>query len=639
MPHEPGSPGWKPLTGLDEAGAAGGRLLGALITTFEPPEPRALIEDYLPVWLGLDNSYADEGSDRLRYFAELEEALRRLKGNFAILSSAGEAATSVEAWIWNYIHRFEVGALRAAVQHAKLWMFHRASPSAANPETLELVVSSANLTRGGLRGQIQAGWRCVLPLDGRGSDSRMETWGILPTFLVELGKASGRGGPAMIDGWLALLRRCLCPANVDFIASVPGVYSARTLASRRSAWGAAGLRAAWSGRNSHKLVIMAPTIGRWTADSIEAWAKLAGTKPGRISIAWLREGHPWAVEWQLDPSSEAALTRSGICWLEVPVPHDADWGSPLCEEHQQQTDTRWSHAKLYELCDGPRRRLLITSANLSRAAWGAPQSNGGLIIDNFEIGVLVRVRDSLSLRLRKGSYQRATREIDYAQPREAPIAWLAAEWDGHDLSVECRPNSTRVEFATHVAVTVARDNSGKRILVKWSRDSVVRTNVPWPPGKGVPILMAVETTEGDVRTTAVHDVRMIDDESILYGEFDENLLREMLDRLLEEKYGYLPAQESAVTTANTKKGRANVATGANYAVPAYVDARRRFQLVDNWWKKLCDADERSRLFILKDGQRICERWSAAAKAAVDREIRLPASIAAEELALRIRKFK
>src|SRR6266700_5481328 len=109
MPTESSLPGWKTLTDLDDGGARGGRLLSAFLTTFDPPDSGVLIEDYLPVWLGLENSYADEGNDRLRYFAELEDELRRLKGHIAIVSSVGEVGTSAEAWIWNYIRRFEVG--------------------------------------------------------------------------------------------------------------------------------------------------------------------------------------------------------------------------------------------------------------------------------------------------------------------------------------------------------------------------------------------------------------------------------------------------------------------------------------------------------------------------------------------------
>lgn len=632
-----GVPFWKPLTGLDDEDWGRGRLLGALLTTFDPPDAGVLVEEYLPAWLQLKNSYTDEGKDRLRYFAELSDELRRLKGHIAIISSAGQVGASAEAWIWNYIRRFEVGAMRAAVQHAKLWMFHRAPAGARIRETLELVVSSANLTRDGLRGQIQAGWRCVLELDARGSDARRKTWGILPAFLAELGKASGMGGPAMIDGWLALLRRCGCPPNIEFVASVPGTHSAATLVRKGSTWGAAGLRAYWSGKTSPKISVMAPTIGHWTDDTFKAWTRIAGVEPGRISVAWVGASHPWAGAWQLDPESETALTGSGIRWLEVPRPFDDDWESPLCEEHQQ-TDSRWSHAKIYELREGARRRLLITSANLSRAAWGDPQGGGGLAIDNFELGVLMPVHDGFSERLRNRPFQRATCDIDYTQLREPPIAWLAAEWDGSKLSIECRPSSG-VVLALHIEVTVARSLRGLRVSVAWSRDSIARAAVSWVADYGTPLLVCVETDGGDTRATAVHDLRKIDDGHMLCGEFDENLLRETLDLLLEEKYGYLPVSEANGTAADGETlGLSGAAPAGDYSVPAYVDARRRFRLVDNWWKELCDADKRTRPFIVKDGMRICARWSAASKKADDRGIRLAARIAAEELALRIRRF-
>lgn len=634
MPHA-ALPRWKSLTALDEQSTIGGRLLAALLTTFDPPDPGLLIEDYLPVWLGLENSYADEGTDRLRYFAGLEDALRRLKGNIAIVSSAGEIGTSAEAWIWNYIHRFEVGAEGAAVQHAKLWMFHRASATKGNPETVELVVSSANLTRDGLRGQIQAGWRCLLPLEARGSDARKETWGVLSEFLTKLGEATGSGGRKTIERWVALLRRCACPAGVEFIASVPGTHSATTLARRRSAWGAAGLRASWSGRSTPKMIVMTPTIGRWTSESIKAWTRSAGVEPGRISVAWVRGGHPWAGRWQLDPSTEAAFTRSGIRWLEVPRPYDDDWESSLCEEHQQ-TDPRWSHAKLYELREGARRRILITSANLSRAAWGDPQRDGGLVMDNFELGVLLRVQEGFGDRLRNGPFERATCEIDYEKPRDPSIAWLAAQWDGKTLTVECRTTSEAL-LAPHVEVVTARAKSGKKVSVTWESDGIVHASLQWPEHNGVPIMVGVRASDGYGRQSAVHDVRPTDDEQILCGEFDETLLREALDRLLEEKYGYMSDGGADGTGGDGGTG-ATTRAAADYAVPAYVDSRQRFQLVDNWWKELGDADERARPFILKDGRHILERWTTVAKSDPDRGIRIAARVSADELALRIRRL-
>jgi hypothetical protein len=627
-------PGWKPLNGLNEQGAPRGRLLAALLTTFDPPDPAILIEEYLPVWLGLENSYADEGDDRLRYFAELEDALRRLKGQITIVSSAGEIGTSAEAWIWNYIRRFEVGAKGVAVQHAKLWMFHRAAATKGKSESLEVVISSANLMRDGLRGQIQAGWRCILQLEARGFASRLETWGVLPEFLTRLGAAAGSSGPETLEHWIELLRRCERPKEVKFIASVPGTHSAATLARPRSAWGAAGLRALWSGHSKPAVTAMVPTIGRWTPKSITDWTKFAGIEPGRLSVAWVREGHPWAGRWQLEPSSEKALTKSGIHWLDVPGPFADDWESPLCDEHQQ-TDPRWSHVKLYELHQGKWRRLLITSANLSRAAWGDPQSDGGLVIDNFELGVVLRVQAVMGDRLRDVPFERATSDMEYKPSPEPPIAWLAAEWDGEYLEIECRTTAGTV-LAPCVDVTAARSKSAERVPVSWSLGTFVQTKLSWSESAGVPVLIAVETN-GYSRQAAVHDARPPDDGKLLCGEFDEARLREMLDRLLEERYGYLSTTGFDGAGGTGGPGNGGVVAGADYSVPAYVDARQRFELIDNWWNELCESDERARPFIMQDGKRILERWNAAAKSEPDRGIRLAAKVAADELDHRIRR--
>lgn len=629
-------PGWKPLTGLSDPRLHNGRLRGALLTTFDPPDPGLLIEEYLPVWLGLENSYANEGNDRLRYFAELEDALKRLRGQIAIVSSAGELATSTEAWIWNYIRRFEVGAEGSAVQHAKLWMFHRDPPTKGKPETLELIISSANLTRDGLRGQIQAGWRCVLPLRDQGSKERLKAWGVLPGFLFELGKASGNGGSKMIERWHDLLRRCDCPKDAEFVASIPGIHSANALAQRHSTWGAAGLRASWSGRAIRKMVAMAPTIGRWTSESISDWAELIGVEPSHISVAWLRDSHPWAGNWQLDPPTEAALSKSGIQWLEVPVPEQNEWKSPLCNEHEKN-DLRWSHAKLYELREGRRRRMLITSANLSRAAWGDPQRDGKLKIENFELGVLLRVQDGFGDRLCTGSFKRATRKMDYQKLQPPPIAWLAAEWNGKELAIECRTSGASV-LESFISVTAARTTSIVKCSLSWKGRPLNRARMPWPQAErgGVPFLVAVQTMEGDTRQVAVHDVRPIGEDGILCGEFDEPLLREALDRLLEERYGYAPDTGFDGSAGNGGNGTTAATGYGDYSVLAYVDARRRFKLIDNLWTELQQADDCSRSSIAKDGKRIVERWLEVSKSSTDRNTRLAAKIAADELARRIR---
>jgi hypothetical protein len=625
------APQWTPLAGIGRSGT--GRLLGALLTTYDPPDPSVLIEHYLAHWLGLENSYVSEGDDRLRYFAELEAALRRIKGRIAIVSSGGEEPAGHERWIWNYIARFQVGATGAAAQHAKLWMFHYEAVEAGNPQTLEIVISSANLTQFGLRDQIQSGWRCVVPLAPTGSNTREKGWGCLLNFLAELGRASGAES-ARVAEWRELLRRAECPEGVEFVASVAGKHAPATLRTKDTAWGVPGLANLWSQKRSRQLTALTPTFGRWDGEGFEQWCETAGVAPRDVATAWIGREHPWADHWQLDRSSEQALTAAGMQWREIAVP-DNSQKSPLCDEHQQE-DRRWSHAKLYELCEGNRRRLLVTSANFSESAWGRWTRDGKLEIGNFELGVAFPVRDAVGGRLGRGEFVRHVSEVDYSRDAEPQIGWLAAEWDGKTLRIVCR---AQYPLAARVEVTVARDESTRRPTVEWSSGVPSRAALAWPGEKGdIPIAVTVTTTKGKSRTTPVHDTRTTDDGRLLCPDFDEAKLRETADILLEEKYGYarVPGEGDGKRTGN---GKRKAATGGDYAVDAYVDARRRFRCVDNWWNDLQSADENSRKQIVRDGKRLHERWTRAGESAQNLGERVAAGIAAEELQLRIRRSK
>jgi hypothetical protein len=626
------APQWTPLTGIGRSDT--GRLLGALLTTYDPPDPSVLIERYLPHWLGLENSYVDETDDRLRYFAELEAALRGIKDRIAIVSSGGDASACAEGWIWNYIARFQVGATGPAVQHAKLWMFHYEATEACESQTLEIVISSANLTRDGLRDQIQSGWRCVVPLQSTGSNAREKSWGCLPNFLAELGRASG-ADDARVAGWRELLRRADCPESVEFVASVAGKHAPATLRARDCAWGVAGLARLWSQKRPRQLTLLTPTFGRWDEKGFEQWCETAGVAPHDVASAWISSEHPWANRWQLDGASELALTNAGMQWREIAVPDDVK-PSPFCDEHRRE-DPRWSHAKLYELREGNQRRLLVTSANFSESAWGRRNRDGSLEIGNFELGVVFPVRDAIGGRLGQGEFERHTSEVDYSRDEEPQIGWLAAEWDGKTLRTGCR---AQYPLADRIEVTVARLNSARRHGVEWSSGVPSKAVLAWSAGKGdIPIAVTVTTAKGESRTTPVHDTRTTDDGRLLCPDYDEAKLREMADILLEEKYGYarVPDEGDGKRSGDGKHKAA--AGGGDYTVDAYVDARRRFRCVDNWWNDLQSADENSRKEIVRDGKRLYERWNKTGESASSLGERIAARIAADELQLRIRQSK
>ena len=108
-----------------------------------------------------------------------------------------------------------------------------------------------------------------------------------------------------------------------------------------------------------------------------------------------------------------------------------------------------------------------------------------------------------------------------------------------------------------------------------------------------------------------------------------------LEQMIEEKYGYVRLSEPDGTNRSGKRGNGAV-VGADYGVPAYVDARRRFQFIDNWFQEVHAATERDRPFILKDGIRIRERWRTIAGTSTDRGTEVAARVAVDELTRRIR---
>lgn len=620
-------PGWEPLTAVQRPPRY--RLEAALVTTYDPPDPGVLIEDYLPAWLGLENGYSEEAADRVRYYSELESELNRIKQRITIISSAGSAPAGVDAWIWRYIRRLEVGAQKSAVQHAKLWMFHWVGTAVEEGELLEFVVSSANLTRSGLRRQIQAGWRCRLPLVRVSAATRLSAWGVLPAFLKELASSCDES----MARWHELLGRSYAPNDVSFIASVPGSHPRATLRRASTCWGLAGLARHFTGSKA-RLGVMAPFIGTWDEAAVRACCKEVGVEPERLSVAWISEGHLWALDWNLDESSERALTASGITWLAVPDPNrEGDWESPFSDE-QLPADSRWSHAKLYDLRDGQRRALLVTSANFSRSAWGDPQS-GSVRIKNFELGVVFPFRDGFLGYLQELSGARNVGVVKPIEPYELPIAWVTAEWDGAVISVACRLRDED-PLRPQLEVRAARAPEADTIEVEWTGTGRCAASISWTGARGIPLTLRLETAGGEQRDVPVADLRPGIDRAFVNPEFDEAKLREMADALLEERYGYVASSNgNGPGGGGAPNGDDNVAP-TSYSVTAYEDARRRFRLIDNWARELEAETEDGRRHILSDGNRIAALWGRqAGDAKRSPGLQIAARIAVEELRRRI----
>src|SRR5665213_1975490 len=145
-------------------------------------------------------------------------------------------------------------------------------------------------------------------------------------------------------------------------------------------------------------------------------------------------------------TAKANVGGSHGCWCQACTSaRDSDdyTTNDLFHEEHRQADDRWSHAKVYSLRRGNRRRLLVTSANFSPAAWGREGRNGDITIENFELGVCVEQGcwpfENLEV---FDNIESAATVSDLPNRGTALIAWAEAAWDGKRVNVSCRCESS-----------------------------------------------------------------------------------------------------------------------------------------------------------------------------------------------------
>ena len=304
--------GWESLLHTDAPSAC--PLKAALFTTYDRADERLLAEHVLPMLLKLSGEPVGEGTERQYFLLELDQRLKHLHDRLIVVSStsreepadAEEGGSGTYGWIWRSIRHLTVGSQERAVQHAKFWMLHWGAADAGGAEYLELVVSSANLTRAAFRGQLQAAWRVCIALHPRRTNARLDRWGILPAFLRELAASSGDDGH--FGHFIELLARGDCPNGVSFVASVPGTHSRQEL--RRTPWGAAGLRKmAPAGRGPVSVAVLAPFVGSWDDDALDRWCAAFEGSPDHLTLVWIEQSHLWARarKWLLPESTLTAL--------------------------------------------------------------------------------------------------------------------------------------------------------------------------------------------------------------------------------------------------------------------------------------------------------------------------------------------
>lgn len=163
----------------------------------------------------------------------------------------------------------------------------------------------------------------------------------------------------------------------------------------------------------------------------------------------------------------------------------------------------------------------------------------------------------------------------------------------------------------------------------------------WRYADKVPLFLQVKTKGGDERHVAVNDSRPYSGDQFpgeAYDEFDAEERSKELDRLLEERYWRLQHFDSGDVPRTVRTAGAAGGAASDYSVPAYMDARRRFRLIDNWWAELNKSDELLKPSVRNDGERILKRWKkVAASAEHEQGIRIAAKVAAGELEVRLRR--
>lgn len=653
--------GWESLL-LSDA-PSGCSLKAALLTTYDCAEERLLAEHLLPLLLRLDHQPDSDRREQQYFLLELDRRLKQLHDKIVVVSSTQrDEPTDVEEsegipyrWLWRSIRHMTVGSEQRAVQHAKLWMFHWGSSDDGGGEYLEIVVSSANLTRSAFRSQLQAAWRCFVPLHPKASNARLTLWGVLPHFIRAL--ASSSGDPSGLNRYLDLLARAECPENATFVASAPGTHSAREL--RLIPWGAAGLREITPpGRGGVKASILSPYIGSWNPDALTRWCEHFGGTPSQLNLVWIDNDHPWARTgtWLLPEATLKALNASKATLRHLRYVVDDEQSTDLFHDRHRSADPRWSHAKVYALRRGNSHRLLVTSANFSRAAWGQEKPDGSLEIENFELGVSVSQAAWPFEHLEPFSNLRNAATVTQLPKRSSnAISWARATWNGKNVLVECRCSNgsdlTGQVVSSGVSVPIPKWQSANGPSYKASlawRDTHSQPNT------------VVLTCGKEAINVAIFDERPVRDrEASVPTDVDDDMMQGMRDTLLFEQYGGLAADAlvdplggDSPSPMPSTENDGNDAEDSNvagdrdsYAVPAFVLARRNLQIVDNWATRMTrNMSDGGQLFerqvVRHDGELLVEAFK---RQALREAMQLSANaiggqLAVEELLILLKHF-
>jgi hypothetical protein len=627
-------------------------LKGALFTTYDQPDEQFVAEHLLPTLLRLRRDPGGDGLASQSFRLELDMRIKALRDRLLVVSSFTRGVESAGAptetansygWIWRHIRHARVGKRGPAVQHAKLWMMHWGPTDSGGTEYLEIVVSSANLTRSAFAGQLQAAWRAFLPLSGAKVRGRADaSWGVLPEFLREMADSTGES--QRFSFFAELLKRCTCPEGSTFVASVPGTYTATAL--RRAPWGVAALNALIpSGRRRPSLTATVPFVGRWSPSSLASWCEHAGIRTDEFRLVWIDRHHPWRIQWCLPESTRDVLRSTGAAHFHLAFDRSIPAGSDTFHESHRVEDPRWSHSKVYVLDRGSSQTLIVTSANLSTSAWGMPRPRGGLSITNFELGVAVASAESPLTGLSPfEDFDDAVVCKEVPTLPEPLIQWAEARWDGRTVRIMCR----LVEHAPVEAMIVSRIARVRVESWHWkAAESSWASTLRWEVANDLPLYAHLNCGDEQIEVAVIDDRPREVLDLLLPSEVDPLAAQHIIDQLLFEKYGGRLAAvgEDGEAFANADElGDASddPELKDSYAVPALVLARRHLLVVANWARRAAMVAEHGRdsfemQSMRKDGAALQQALlrEAGRSERTGMELGVGARVASEELALRL----
>jgi Tyrosyl-DNA phosphodiesterase len=606
-----------------------GSLKAAIFTTFEAPDTAFLVEDFLPEILGLDRRLSDVSNEY--FWAELDDKLKR--SNITIISSFGKEISNDYKWLWKYIQNYSTGCNNKAIQHAKLWLIHREGINNDKPETLEIHISSANLTKSAFEKQIQSTWRTVISLSKESAESNRKSWGVLPLFLEELGKSCGNC--ELIDYFQDLLEKAKAPNDVTFLASVPGTYN------RRKPWGSHGLsKLKLDNRGSTKIGVLVPYVGNLNQKDLKYWTGEIDGNLDDLTLMWIDKNHPWANDdnWKMQSKTFKNLSGNGAKIVKF---------DSIVHDEQPEWDNRWNHSKIYEIQKGNSRRIIVTSANFSPSAWGK-RVNNGIKINNFEFGVVIRKKSGWSL-IEKSElldeliHDDAHLTDDIQESPNKGLVWALAKWDGQKINVKARtvPNNKH----PNRTITIFCDKKlTKNIEEMWQKESKLwEWSTDWFQNKnGIPNSILINYNSHITKIPLI-DSRQYDEKELdPIPEVDLERSRELKYALLLERYGgqfvndadetpeYLDIEEiKSLKNPNNRNSNCE----SDYSLSWLVQSREWFTIIDNWANKY----DTSLYEIEKDGEKFIEYFSLIYKESFDIGISVAAKVVAEEFKMRIAK--